>query len=59
MNIDYTEFQKRLKAGKMARTDKGQLILIQCPRCKMLHAPDEYECERCGWEFGFSTHSES
>lgn len=19
----------------------------------MLHAPEEYECERCGWEFGF------
>lgn len=27
--------------------------LQECPRCKMLHAMDEYECERCGWEFGF------
>lgn len=31
--------------------------LIECPNCKMLHAVEEYECERCGWEFGFETHS--
>lgn len=45
------------KPRKMERTESGQLILVQCPRCGMLHTPDEWECERCGWEFGFSTHS--
>lgn len=64
MNIDWKEFAKRVNSLKSIkhleqRADDGQLMLIQCPRCGMLHSPDEYECERCGWEFGFSTHSES
>lgn len=28
-----------------------------CPRCNLKADYAAYECARCGWEFGFSTHS--
>ena len=29
-----------------------------CPHCEALNDATAYECDSCGWEFGFSTHSE-
>lgn len=29
-----------------------------CPNCKTISAENAYECENCGWEFGFSSHSD-
>lgn len=41
----------------MERVKEAMEKLQSCPRCEMLHTWEEYECERCGWEFGFSHHS--
>lgn len=31
--------------------------MLCCPNCGYGIVPSDYECDHCGWELGFSTHS--
>lgn len=38
--------------------DKVADAPMPCAHCGYTNEPRVYECARCGWELGFSTHSE-
>jgi hypothetical protein len=46
------------KTVALVTFEQPSLKLETCPRCQTKVPSDKHECNVCGWEFGFSTHSE-